>query len=638
MRRKRQDRSCDRRAPTSRPSHRGGSVTIRLCRRHSLQPVPGMKPRRSRRASTARGGRAAVVAADSDRSRGRPAPRRGGEPAGAHRTPRQQRLALPGRPVADPEWPDWDAHFAVHVKAPAILAGKCYLASRSGREGLIVNIIDQRVWRPTPLYYSYTLSKSALWTATRTMAQALAPRIRVNAIGPGPTLPNDRQSTEDFSAQVDACFCAAPPIWPNSAPPSLAVGCALGNRPDDRARRRPASWPGRPPTWRIGSNDRALHPTAAGHGRKPAARPGDLPDANEDVERSRCRSRPVEHAATDRMGRWRAPGGRQDRHRAGPGLVKRLPNAPGVYRMMNRRGRRALCRQGAQPEEARDNYAQGRGHTNRIGRMIRETAAMEFVVTRTETEALLLEANLIKRLRPRFNVLLRDDKSFPYIVLTGDHPSPGMFKHRGARSRKGDYFGPFASAGAVDRTINALQRAFLLRSCTDSVFDSRTRPCLLFQIKRCSGPCTGEIALPATRTGQGGESLPVGSRRGKVKADIAAPCRRRRRRSISSAPPSIATASRRCPMSRAIRASIRRRRGGRRLRHPPGRRAELHRGLLLPDRARTGATAPISQGGPSLEPGEVLGAFLAQFYDDKPARAHCCCRTRSRIRTCWPRR
>ncbi|WP_425373795.1 excinuclease ABC subunit UvrC [Phyllobacterium salinisoli] len=140
------------------------------------------------------------------------------------------------------------------------------------------------------------------------------------------------------------------------------------------------------------------------------------------------------------------------------------------------------------------NYARLGGHTNRIARMIRETTTMEFVVTRTETEALLLEANLIKRLRPRFNVLMRDDKSFPYILMTGDHRAPGIFKHRGARSRKGEYFGPFASAGAVGRTINALQRAFLLRTCTDSVFETRTRPCLLYQIKRCSGPCTREIS------------------------------------------------------------------------------------------------------------------------------------------------
>jgi excinuclease ABC subunit C len=175
-------------------------------------------------------------------------------------------------------------------------------------------------------------------------------------------------------------------------------------------------------------------------------------------------------------------------------LVKRLPNAPGVYRMMNAAGDVLYVGKARILKKRVTNYANGRFHTNRIGRMVRETATMEFVVTRTEIEALLLEANLIKRLRPRFNVLLRDDKSFPYIVLTGGHPSPGIFKHRGARSRTGDYFGPFASAGAVDRTINSLQRAFLLRTCTDSVFESRTRPCLLYQIKRCSGPCTGEVS------------------------------------------------------------------------------------------------------------------------------------------------
>ena len=127
-------------------------------------------------------------------------------------------------------------------------------------------------------------------------------------------------------------------------------------------------------------------------------------------------------------------------------LVKRLPNAPGVYRMMNAAGDVLYVGKARSLKKRVTNYAQGRFHTNRIGRMVRETATMEFVVTRTEIEALLLEANLIKRLRPRFNVLMRDDKSFPYIVLTGDHPSPGIFKHRGARSRKGDYFGPFASA------------------------------------------------------------------------------------------------------------------------------------------------------------------------------------------------
>jgi excinuclease ABC subunit C len=139
-------------------------------------------------------------------------------------------------------------------------------------------------------------------------------------------------------------------------------------------------------------------------------------------------------------------------------------------------------------------YARAQGHNNRIGRMIAATAAMEFVTTATETEALLLEANLIKRLKPRYNVVLRDDKSFPYILVARHHQAPQILKHRGARNREGDYFGPFASAGAVNRTINTLQRAFLLRACSDAYFDSRERPCLLYQIKRCSAPCTGEIS------------------------------------------------------------------------------------------------------------------------------------------------
>lgn len=175
-------------------------------------------------------------------------------------------------------------------------------------------------------------------------------------------------------------------------------------------------------------------------------------------------------------------------------FVKRLPNAPGVYRMLNKDGEVMYVGKARSLKKRVSNYAQGRVHSNRLSRMVRDTVHMEFVTTRTEVEALLLEANLIKRLRPRFNVLLRDDKSFPYILITGDSRSPAIYKHRGARARKGDYFGPFASASAVGRTINSLQRAFLLRTCTDSVFESRTRPCLLYQIKRCSGPCTHEIS------------------------------------------------------------------------------------------------------------------------------------------------
>ncbi len=176
------------------------------------------------------------------------------------------------------------------------------------------------------------------------------------------------------------------------------------------------------------------------------------------------------------------------------GLIKRLPNGPGVYRMIDQKGAVLYVGKARNLKKRVQSYARIDGQNGRIARAIAATATMEFVSTRTETEALLLEANLIKRLRPRFNVLLRDDKSFPYILMTEDHPVPAIVKHRGARSRKGTYFGPFASAGAVGRTINALQRAFLLRTCSDSFYESRTRPCLLHQIKRCSAPCTGVIS------------------------------------------------------------------------------------------------------------------------------------------------
>ena len=300
-------------------------------------------------------------------------------------------------------------------------------------------------------------------------------------------------------------------------------------------------------------------------------------------------------------------------------LVKRLPNAPGVYRMMNAAGDVLYVGKARSLKKRVTNYAQGRGHTNRIGRMVRETAAMEFVVTRTETEALLLEANLIKRLRPRFNVLMRDDKSFPYILIAGDHPAPGIYKHRGARSRKGDYFGPFASAGAVDRTINALQRAFLLRSCTDSFFENRTRPCLLFQIKRCSGPCTGEIdtagygeLVKEAKDFLSGRSL-------KVKNEIAA---------------AMQDASADLDFERA--AIYRDRLAA--LSH-----VQSHQGINPQSVDEADVFAIHQEGGQncievfffrtgqnwgnrayfpkadaSLEAGEVLGAFLAQFYDDKP--------------------
>jgi excinuclease ABC subunit C len=175
--------------------------------------------------------------------------------------------------------------------------------------------------------------------------------------------------------------------------------------------------------------------------------------------------------------------------------VRRLPDAPGVYRMFGEGGEALYVGKARSLKKRVAQYAQGRFHTQRIALMVDLTRAMEFTTTRTETDALLLEINLIKQLKPRFNVLLRDDKSFPEIVIRREHPAAQLKKHRGAHSIKGDYFGPFASAWAVNRTLNTLQKAFLLRSCSDSVYESRTRPCLLHQIRRCSAPCVGLISL-----------------------------------------------------------------------------------------------------------------------------------------------
>jgi excinuclease ABC subunit C len=176
--------------------------------------------------------------------------------------------------------------------------------------------------------------------------------------------------------------------------------------------------------------------------------------------------------------------------------VRHAPTSPGVYRMLNAANDVLYVGKAKNVRKRLASYARPTGQVMRIARMIAATVVVEIISTATETEALLLEANLIKQLRPRFNVQLRDDKSFPYILISGDHWAPQILKHRGAQSRPGRYFGPFASVGAVNRTITALQRAFLVRSCTDSFFESRTRPCLLYQIRRCSGPCTGEIDFP----------------------------------------------------------------------------------------------------------------------------------------------
>lgn len=301
-------------------------------------------------------------------------------------------------------------------------------------------------------------------------------------------------------------------------------------------------------------------------------------------------------------------------------FVKHLPNQPGVYRMTNEAGDVLYVGKARSLKKRVTNYAQGRGHSNRITRMIAQTANMEFVTTRTETEALLLEANLIKRLKPRFNVLMRDDKSFPYILVTGDHEAPAIFKHRGARNRKGSYFGPFASAGAVGRTINALQRAFLLRTCTDSVYESRTRPCLLYQIKRCAGPCTGEIDTEGYQRLVDEAQAFLSGRSQAIKAQL------------SNA---MQTASEDLDFERA--AVYRDRLSA--LSH-----VQSHQGInphtveeadvfaIHHDAGmaciqvfffRTGQNwgnrAYFPKADPALSPGEILGAFIGQFYDDKPA-------------------
>ena len=194
-------------------------------------------------------------------------------------------------------------------------------------------------------------------------------------------------------------------------------------------------------------------------------------------------------AAAGTAPRARVPTG----HAVIQGYLRTLDNSPGVYRMLDAAGQVLYVGKARNLKARVSNYARPAGHSGRIARMIHDTASMMFLTTRTETEALLLEQNLIKQLKPRYNVLLRDDKSFPNILIAKDHAFPQIKKHRGRKAEKGTYFGPFASAGAVNRTLNQLQKVFLLRTCSDAMFESRTRPCLLHQIKRCAAPCVGKV-------------------------------------------------------------------------------------------------------------------------------------------------
>ncbi|MBU2994131.1 excinuclease ABC subunit UvrC [Octadecabacter sp. 1_MG-2023] len=181
-------------------------------------------------------------------------------------------------------------------------------------------------------------------------------------------------------------------------------------------------------------------------------------------------------------------------HEVIQGYLRTLDGSPGVYRMLDSESRVLYVGKARNLKNRVSNYARPAGHSARIATMISHTALMMFLTTQTETEALLLEQNLIKQLKPKYNVLLRDDKSFPNILISGDHDFPRIEKHRGAKKKKGNYYGPFASAGAVNRTLNTLQRAFLLRNCSDSEYESRTRPCLQYQIKRCAAPCVGKVS------------------------------------------------------------------------------------------------------------------------------------------------
>ena len=300
--------------------------------------------------------------------------------------------------------------------------------------------------------------------------------------------------------------------------------------------------------------------------------------------------------------------------------LRDAPKGPGVYRMLSEDGEVLYVGKARSIRKRIASYARGVGHSNRIARMISLTASMLFVSTGTETEALLLEANYIKQMKPRFNVLLRDDKSFPYILLTGDHDAPQLTKHRGARNRKGDFFGPFASVWAVNRTLNALQRAFLLRSCTDSYYENRTRPCLLWQIKRCAGPCTGEVSkedygllVEEARDFLSGKSRAVRDRLAHDMGEAAEALEFERAARLRDR---IAALS-------AIQ--------GQQGINP--RNTEEADVFAITDQAgqfaievfffRTfqnwGNRTYYPRADRSLTPGEVLDAFLAQFYSDKPA-------------------
>lgn len=307
-------------------------------------------------------------------------------------------------------------------------------------------------------------------------------------------------------------------------------------------------------------------------------------------------------------------------HEAIERAVRLAPTSPGVYRMLNANADVLYVGKAKNVKKRLSNYArQSAPQPARILRMIAATVTVEIISTHTESEALLLEANLIKQLRPRFNVQLRDDKSFPYILITGDHWAPQILKHRGAQTRPGRYFGPFASAGAVNRTITALQRAFLIRSCTDSFFESRSRPCLLYQIRRCAGPCTREIDFPGYTTLVREASDFLSGRSHAVKQELAAEMEKasgelefesaalyRDRLAALSAIQSQQGINPRTVEEADVFAI-----------HQEGGFSCVEV-FFFRTGQNWGNRAYFPRAEKTYTPEEVLGSFLAQFYDDKP--------------------
>jgi excinuclease ABC subunit C len=302
--------------------------------------------------------------------------------------------------------------------------------------------------------------------------------------------------------------------------------------------------------------------------------------------------------------------------------LETMPGNPGVYRMLDAKGDALYVGKARNLKKRVTSYTQLVRLPERLRRMVADTAAMEILTTHTEAEALLLEANLIKRLKPRYNILLRDDKSYPWLMLTEDNPFPQIAKHRGAQLRKGSYWGPFASAWSVNQTVQALQRVFLLRTCADTVFANRTRPCLLFQIKRCSAPCVGRISEPEYRTLVEQAKSFLSGKSGAIQKDLAA---------------AMEDAANNLEFERA--AAIRDRIRG--LAHVQGNDVINPASLTDADVIALHQEAGLScvqvffiRGGRNNgnrsffpahakddEPAEVMAAFIAQFYDDKPTPA-----------------